>query len=422
MARNEGRARQLAPAQAQLFRRASAGGASRNYIINKSVTAWQGQSTELLREESLQRQFLSVDDEENGTFISITNAGAAKMGMRRREFLGVLGGAAVGPLVASAQQTMPVGLSLLSLINSAAAQTWPTRAIKLIVSTGPGLATDIMARLLSDRLSRALGQQIFVENIPGAAGMIGAQAAVRSPPDGYTFYFAPASAISSNMFLYKSVPYDPINDFTPVAMICDSGPFAISVQPTLPINTLPDLIAYAKAHPGAVSYGVDTSSGYAVVLGQVVGKRAMIDWVQVPYKSTPQMLQDATAGVTQATISSSGATLPLARDGKLRIVAISSEKRFPGLDDLPTIAETIPGIAIDGWFAVVAPAKTPAPIIERMNKEIDVALKDTEFRSRLRALGLATSGAGTPQSTGDFIRAQIERWRGLVKELDIQPQ
>jgi hypothetical protein len=130
----------------------------------------------------LQRQFLSVDDEENGTFISITNAGAAKMGLRRREFLGVLGGAAVEPLVASAQQTMPVGLSLLSLINSAAAQTWPTRAIKLIVSTGPGLATDIMARLLSDRLSRALGQQIFVENIPGAAGMIGAQAAVRSPP------------------------------------------------------------------------------------------------------------------------------------------------------------------------------------------------------------------------------------------------
>jgi tripartite-type tricarboxylate transporter receptor subunit TctC len=134
------------------------------------------------------------------------------------------------------------------------------------------------------------------------------------------------------------------------------------------------------------------------------------------------MLQDATAGVTQATISSSGATLPLARDGKLRIVAISSEKRFPGLDDLPTIAETLPGIAIDGWFAVVAPAKTPAPIIERMNKEIDVALKDTEFRSRLGALGLATSGAGTPRSTGDFIRAQIERWRGLVKELDIQPQ
>jgi tripartite-type tricarboxylate transporter receptor subunit TctC len=110
------------------------------------------------------------------------------MGMRRREFLGVLGGAAVGPVAASAQQTMLVGLSLLSLINSAAAQTWPTRAIKLIVSTGPGLATDIMARLLSDRLSRALGQQIFVENIPGAAGMIGAQAAVRSPPDGYTFY------------------------------------------------------------------------------------------------------------------------------------------------------------------------------------------------------------------------------------------
>ena len=148
----------------------------------------------------------------------------------------------------------------------------------------------------------------------------------------------------------------------------------------------------------------------------------MIDWVQVPYKSTPQMLQDTTAGVTQATISSTGATLPLARDGKLRIVAISSERRFPGLDDLPTIAETIPGVAIDGWFAIVAPAKTPAPIVERLNKEIDLALKDTEFASRMAAMGLATSGAGTPKSTSEFIHAQIERWRGLVKELDIQPQ
>ena len=154
--------------------------------------------------------------------------------------------------------------------------------IKIIVSTGPGLATDIMARLMSDRLSRQLGQQVYVENIPGAAGMIGAQAAARSAPDGYTFYFAPASAVASNMYLYKSIPYDPARDFTPIAMICDSGPFALSIQPELPIKSLPDLIAYSKANPGKLSYGLDTSSGYAVVIGQLLTKRGDINWVQVP--------------------------------------------------------------------------------------------------------------------------------------------
>jgi tripartite-type tricarboxylate transporter receptor subunit TctC len=319
-----------------------------------------------------------------------------------------------------------VCLSLLVSIHTAASQSasqvWPTRPVKLIVSTGAGLGTDIMARLLSERLSRALGQQMYVENIPGAAGMIGAQAAARSQPDGYTFYFAPASAISSNLFLYKSVPYDPVTDFAAVAMISDRGPFTISVQPNLPIRTLAELITYANKNPGTFSYGVDSSSGIAVVLGRILGKRGMIDWVQVPYKSTPQMLQDTTAGVTQASISSTGATLPLASGGKLRIIAISSDRRFPGLDDLPTIGETIPGVSMDGWFAIVAPARTPAPIVERLNKEIDLALKDTEFASRMTAMGLASSGAGTPKSTNEFIQAEIERWRGLVKELDIQPQ
>jgi tripartite-type tricarboxylate transporter receptor subunit TctC len=224
------------------------------------------------------------------------------------------------------------------------------------------------------------------------------------------------------MFFYKSMSYDPTTDFAPVAMICDRGPFALSVHPDLPIKTLPELIGYAKARPGALSYGVDTSSGYAVVLGQVIGKRAEIEWIQVPYKSTPQMMQDATVGVTQAVISSSGATLPLANAGKLRIVAISSEARFPGMDDIATISETIPGIVVDGWFAIVAPAKTPTPIIERLNKEVDAVLGDTEFTSRLKTMGLATSGSGTPKSTAEFIQAQIERWRGLAKELDIQPQ
>jgi tripartite-type tricarboxylate transporter receptor subunit TctC len=307
-------------------------------------------------------------------------------------------------------------------VDKANAQAWPTRPVRLIVSTGPGLATDIMARMMSDGLSRQLGQQVFVENMPGAAGMIGAQAAARAAPDGYTFYFGPASALSSNMYLYKSITYDPPRDFAPVAIVCDSSPFAVSVKADLPIKTVPDLIAHSKARPGTLSYAVDTSSGYAVVIGQLLAKRGGVDWVQVPYKSTPQMLQDTAAGTTQLMISSIGAVQGMVSAGKLRMVALSSDKRFPGLDDVPIIAETLPDFRIDGWFAVVAPVGTPAPIIDRLNREIDTYLKSPELPARLKSLGLATSGAGTPQSTGEFLRAEQERWRKLVVELNIQPQ
>ena len=184
-----------------------------------------------------------------------------------------------------------------------------------------------------------LGQQVIIENMPGAAGMIGAQAAARAAPDGYTFLFGPASSLSSNMVLYKTVPYVPLRDFTPVAMVCDSSPFAVSVQAELPIRSIPDLIAHSKAKPGTLSYAVDTSSGYAVVIGQLIGKRGGVDWVQMPYKSTPQMLQDTSAGTTQLMISSIGAVQGMVQAGKLRIIAISTERRFPGLD-VPTIAET----------------------------------------------------------------------------------
>jgi tripartite-type tricarboxylate transporter receptor subunit TctC len=306
--------------------------------------------------------------------------------------------------------------------DRAMAQDWPARPIKLIVSTGPGLATDIMARMMSDGLSRQLGQQVFVENMPGAAGMIGAQAAARAAPDGYTFYFGPASALSSNMFLYKTVPYDPPRDFAPVAMICDSSPFALSASAELPIKTVPDLIAHARVKPGTLSYGVDTSSGYAVVIGQLLAKRGGIDWVQVPYRSTPQMLQDTAAGTIQFMISSIGAVQGMVAAGKLRMTAISSARRFPGLESVPTIAETFPDFRIEGWFAVVAPVGTPSRIIDRLNREIDIYLKTPDLPPRLQNLGLGTTGAGTPKSTGEFLQAEQDRWRKLVVELGIQPQ
>jgi len=277
-------------------------------------------------------------------------------------------------------------LIAMSFASSALAQTWPSRPIKVIVPSGPGLSADILARLMSDRLSRQLGQQMFVENIAGAAGMVGAQAAARAAPDGYTLYFALAAALSSNLFLFKSVPYDPVRDFTPVAMVSESGPFLISVQAEQPFKTLPELIAYAKANPGKLSYAIDASSGYQMVIGKLLTKRAGIDMVAVPYRSTAQVLQDTAAGTTQVMISAVAAVESFVQSGRLRRIAITSGQRFPGLDDVPAVAETLPGFRVDGWLAVVAPAGTPEPIVARLNREIDGFIRDPETQQRLRAM------------------------------------
>jgi tripartite-type tricarboxylate transporter receptor subunit TctC len=273
-------------------------------------------------------------------------------------------------------------------------QNWPSRPIKLIVPTGPGLATDIMARLLSEGVSRTLGQQMFVENMPGASGIVGAGAAARAPNDGYTFFFANASGLTSNMFMIRSLPYDPTRDYTAVAMVCDSGPFVVAVHPDLPAKTLAELIAYAKAQSGKLSYAVDASSGFGVVAGKLMNKRAGMEMVEVPYRATAQMLQDVATGTIQLMVSSVAASDAFVKAGKLRRIAISSERRFPGMEDLPTIGETLPGFVVDGWFAVVAPAGTPAPIVARLNQEIAHFLEHPAMRQRI----LGTERLGQPGS------------------------
>src|SRR5262245_33549304 len=317
-----------------------------------------------------------------------------------------------------------VGSVLFAVAANAAAQaqTWPTRPIRLIVPTGPGLGTDIMARLLADNVSRALGQQMYVENMPGASGIIGAQAAARAAADGYTLLFANASTFTSNVVMLKSIPYDPTRDFTAVAMVSDRGPFVVSVNPDLPVKSLPELIAYGKAQPGKLSYGVDATSGYGVVVGRLLNKRGGIGMVEVPYRATGQLLQETAAGTTQAKISSFAAVVGFARDGKVRRIAISSAQRFPGADDLPTIGETLPGFEIDGWLVVVAPAGTPPDIVARLNREIDQFLRKPEMQRRLNGLGLAISGANTPATTEGFIRREQAQWRSIAQELNLQPE
>jgi tripartite-type tricarboxylate transporter receptor subunit TctC len=303
------------------------------------------------------------------------------------------------------------------------AQAWPAKPVKLVVSTGPGLATDTVARLLADRVSRGLGQQFVVENAAGAGGIIGAQLVARAAPDGYTFLFTGGGTLVTNLYAFKSLPYDPARDFAPVSLVTESGGFLLSIHPELPARTLSELVAVAKARPGQLSYAVDTSNIYAIIVGKLLNRTAGIDTAEIPYKSTAQALQDTVAGRTQMIISALAPAEPFVKSGKLRRIAISSSKRNPTVPDLPAMSETLAGIQVDGGgFSVVAPAGTSADIVGRLNRAIAVVLRDPEFEQRMLALGQVPAGGAAPEAITEYLRAERERWGRMFKELGIAPQ
>ena len=311
---------------------------------------------------------------------------------------------------------------LLAPIDAADAQSWPARPIKIIVPTGPGAATDVMARLMADSITRGLGQPVVVENNASASGLGAHQTAARAAPDGYTFLFTNTSGLATNPINFKSIPYDPVKDFAPVAMVVDNGAQMLSVNVELPVRSIGELIAYAKANPGKLSYAVDVTAGAAPIAARLLNKRANLGMTEVPYRSAAQMAQDAAGGRVPVLIASIAATRAVVQAGKLRWLAISSTKRFPALPEIPTMSESVPGVIMDGWFVLVAPTGVPAEVVQRMNREIGEFLKGPDIQERLAGFGLATSGAGTPESTGEFIAREQAKWRALAQELDIQPQ
>jgi tripartite-type tricarboxylate transporter receptor subunit TctC len=306
----------------------------------------------------------------------------------------------------------PILCLVCALAVDVNAQAWPNRPFKLIVPTGPGAATDVMARMLADGVSRNLDQPMVVENMPGASGILAHQTVARAAPDGYTFLFTNTSGMAINLISFKQLPYDPTKDFTAVAMVCNQGPQMISVNAELPVKTLSDLIAYAKANRGKLSIAFDTTAGAAAFAAKLFNRRADLGLVEVPYRSAAQMTQDVASGVNQLMVSSIAAARSVVDAGKVRRIAITSMTRFRGFPDLPAVSET----------PVVAPAGTSPDIVARLNREIAEYLKGPEIQQRLISFGLATEGAGTPASTAQFILKEQDHWRALAKELDVEPQ
>ncbi len=304
----------------------------------------------------------------------------------------------------------------------AQAQTWPARPIKLVVATGPGSATDIMARLLSDGLSRRLAQPVVVENIAGASGLVGHQAVARAAPDGHTLLFTATSGLAINPISFKSLPYDPRRDFLAIAMVCSLGPQMLSVNAELPVSNGAEFLAYARQNRGRLPMAFDATAGAGAFAAKLMNKRSDLQLIEVPYRSVAQMIQDMSGGTTKVLMSSIAAAAPAVDAGKVRRIAVTSATRFPGLPDLPPLNDFVPGVVVNGWFAIVAPAGVDRPVVDKLNAAIADYLKEPEIQSRLLSFGLATEGAGTPESTAEFIEKEQQRWQSIANDLAIEPQ
>ena len=263
---------------------------------------------------------------------------------------------------------------------------------------------------------------MIVENLPGASGILAHQSVARAAPDGYTLLFTNTSGMAINLISFKQLPDDSTRDFSPVALVCDLGPQMLSVSAALPVSRVEELMAYAKANAGKLSIAFDNTAGAAAFAAKLFNKRADLGLIEVPYRSAAQMTQDVASGVNQVMMSSIAAAEALFQAGKVRRLAVTSGRRFPGLPDLPSLQETVPGVVMDGFFAIVAPSGTPREIVERLNRVIGERLAGPDIQQRLLSFGVATQGAGTPESTAQFIRQSQDEWRAVGRELAVQPQ
>ena len=323
--------------------------------------------------------------------------------------------------MSTAFRKFPLLLSLLCACVPALAQDWPARPVKFIISQPPGTSPDIVARLLAERLARLIGQQIIVDNRPGGQNVIGAQAAAKAAPDGYTYFFATTAAIVTNPLTFKSLPYDPERDFAPVAMIAKS-PMVVAVNPGVEAKSLAELIALDRAQPGKLAAANEGTKTFSGMMSLMLNVTAGTSLLQVPYTGVTPAIQDTIAGRTQVVLVSSAALGPYLKRGELRPLAVSAARRVPGLESVPTLAETFPGFEYSGWFALLAPAGTPQAIVQRVNRDMDRVLAEPEMAQRLRDFGLVNEGAGTPETLGEFLRAERERWVKLVRTIGLQPE
>ena len=307
-----------------------------------------------------------------------------------------------------------------SVVQEANAQAWPNRPVTFIVSQAGGASPDVMARILADRLSRSLGQGVIIENKPGGGNVIGATAAARSAPDGYTYFFATSAALATNPFLMEKMTYDPVKDFKPVTMIARSHQVLVA-HPDVPAKSVAELVALERKQPGKFSVAVDSPRNLAGVTAQALNKRAGLELSLVPYPNINTALQDTITGRVELGVFSISIAEALIRDGKLRPLAIASSKRSGSMPEVPTLSESIKDFDFSGWFMLLAPTGTPDDIINKLSKDVADAMGDEKIREMAPKLGFEIE-TGSPDAARQFLAAQLELWKGITTELGLKPQ
>jgi len=305
--------------------------------------------------------------------------------------------------------------------TGASAQSWPDKPIRMIVPLPAGAAVDVVGRLICTKLSERLGQPIVVENRPGASGTLASDAVAKAAPDGYTLGMATSTTHVSAVLLNAKLPYDPVQDFVPLALI-GVAPYVLTVYPNLPAKNLAELLTLAKTRPKPLSYSSVGNASLGHLATELMASMAKVQLNHIPYRSTGQAVLDLAEGRIDITFGLLGTNLPLMREGKIRALAVSSARRADATPELPTMAEAgLPGFEASLWFAVVGPAALPPAIVERLNREINTILGDAEVKKALAAQATQIE-LSTPDKLRELIRADITKWKGVADSLGIKPE
>ncbi len=308
---------------------------------------------------------------------------------------------------------------LFAIATPVAAQTWPERTVRIVVPFSPGGIADTSARTIAEKLGARLGQSVVIENKPGAAGNIGAEMVAKSTPDGYTLLLGYDGTIVVNPHVHAKTGFDVLRDFAPVTKLGDAGVIVVA-HPSVPAKDLRELIALAKAKLGSLSYGSAGTGSSAHLACELLSQRTGTDLVHVPYKGGGQAIADAVSGQIPLACTAVAGANQFMKTGRLKGLGLSSAKRASGAPDVPTFIESgLPGFVVDSWVGILAPAKTPRPIVDRLYAEITALLQTPEVRERYAVLGIEQVG-NSPEEFGAQIRADLERWGPVVKKANIR--